>query len=385
MSKKDVRRTAFSVQRTASSVQHTACTVFLAAVMALPGSLHSQSTADLEAEVRRLEAEVILARQEEDSLQAARELSEMTRFVRVEAGGLRVFTVAELREQVEAAGGMAWAVLREIYQDSVAVPLRAFPISILLRPKEDSIARQVWYPSGTRLVFVTGDDDARAVAIRLLAQVIQELWLHQDEELRTWLKSPPGVTTDLSPAFSNAYLDLATSASPVAQRCLRNVRECLEALGLARPADPAREWYNPAGRRRLVLQLAQFFQVGESRPAFDRCVLGQDQACLTLLRGVPDLIPGSLLPPTRLTFLRVALENGGANSYPVLLASRGGSMLSRLQEASDGSVERSVAEWHRQVVAARPHPTSMAHGQTFAALGWSALLLGFALRSSRWR
>jgi hypothetical protein len=354
-------------------------------VIALPGDLHSQTTRDLEVEVRRLEQEVALARQEDDSLRAVREAREMARFVRLQAGGLHLFTLPQLRERVAAAGNLAWDVLRRIYQDSVSAPLRTFPLSVVLKPEEDSLARSIWYPTGTRLVFVTEDDDTRGVAINLLAQVIQELWQRQDQELRDWMKSPPGVTTDLSAAFSNAYLDLATSASPIAQRCLEDAGECLEALGLARPADPASEWYSPAGRRQLVIQLAQFFQVGEQRQSYDRCVAGQDRACLDLLRAVPDLIPGSLMPPTRLTFLRVVLENGGAGSYPVLLAANGESLTARLRQVSGGNIERSIADWHGRVVAARPRPTSVRDGQALAAAGWSVLLLAFALRSSRWR
>ena len=353
--------------------------------LGLPNGMRAQTAGEMAAEVRRLEAEVALAREEEDSLRAVREAREMARFVRLQAGGLHLFTIPQLRERAEAAGRLAWGVLRETFQDSVAVPLRTFPISVVLRPEEDSVARNIWYPTGTRLVFVMEDDDVRGVAINLLAQVIQELWQRQDQELRNWMKSPPGVTTDLGPAFSNAYLDLATSASPVAQRCLVDAGKCLEALGLARPADPAGEWYGPAGRRQLVVQLASFFQIGESRQSFDRCVSGHDQQCLNLLRTIPELIPGSLMPPTRLTFLRVVLENGGPGSYPALLASTGDSLTARLQRASGGSVERSVVEWHHRVVAARPRPTSMRRGQAFAAAGWSALLLALALRSSRWR
>ena len=367
-------------------MQGAGCRVTLVAMLwVLPGQLHSQTTRELEAEVRRLEGEVELARQEEDSLRAVREAREMSRFVQFQAGGLHLFTLPPLRERVEAAGKLAWDILREIYQDSVAIPLRTFPVSVVLKPEEDSLARQIWYPAGTRLVFVNEDDDVRGTATNLLAQVIQELWLRQDQDLRNWMRSPPGVTTDLGPAFSNAYLDLATSASPIAQRCLKDANACPEALGLARPADPAGDWYSPAGRRQLVVRLAQFFQLGESRQSYDRCVTGQDQACLNLLRTVPDLIPGSLLPPTRLTFLRVALEDGGPGSYSILLASNGETISARLQKASGGSVERSVAEWHRRVVAARPRPTSVRRGQAFAAVGWSALLLVFALRSSRWR
>jgi hypothetical protein len=252
-------------------------------------------------------------------------------------------------------------------------------------PSADSLVRQVWYPSGTRPVLVAEDEDARGLATSLLSQVIQELWLRQDSELRDWLKSPPPLTTDLSPALANAYVDLATSASPIAQRCLEHADHCLEALGLDHPADPAAAWYSPSGRRLLARNLSQFFQVGESRQAYDRCLAGSDRHCLALLRTVPDLIPSSLLPPTRLTFLRVVLENGGPASYPVLLASSGKPLKARLESASGGNIERSVAEWHRLVIAARPVPTAIRRGQSLAALGWTSLLLVLALRSSRWR
>ena len=367
-----------------SNVQRAGCSVILAAMMALPGSLHSQSTADLEAEVRRLESEVTLARAEEDSLRAVQEAREMARFARIQTGGLHILTLPQFRAQVEAAGTLAWSVLEETYQDSVAALLRTFPISILPKPPEDSLRRNIWYPAGTRLVFVE-NENVRGLATSVLSQVIQELWLRQDQNLREWMKSPPPVTTDLRDAFTHAYIDLATSASPIAQRCLEDAGKCLEALGLSRPVDPAASWYSPAGRRRLVIDLSRLFLVGESRETYDRCLAGSDQHCGELLHNIPDLIPGSLLPPTRLTFLRIVLENGGPGSYPALLASRGMPLKSRLESAAGGSVERAVAEWHKRVIAARPSPTTIRRRQSLATVGWTALLLVLALRSSRWR
>jgi hypothetical protein len=81
----------------------------------------------------------------------------------------------------------------------------------------------------------------------------------------------------------------------------------------------------------------------------------------------------------------VVLETGGPASYPVLLASSGKPLKARLESASGGNIERSVAEWHRLVIAARPVPTAIRRGQSLAALGWTSLLLVLALRSSRWR
>jgi hypothetical protein len=354
-------------------------------LMAVPGHLHGQIARDLEAEVRRLEIEVERARFVEDSLREVQEEREIARFIRLKTGGLELLTIPPLREQAEAAGHLAWTVLAATYQDSVATLLRSFPLSILPQPAAGSAAGVAWYPRGTRLVFARGDDDARGLATSILSQVIQELWLRQDQELRDWMKSPPPVTTDLSSAFVNAYIDLATSASPMAQRCLEQAGSCLEALGLSRPADPAATWYSPGSRKRLVQDLSQYFQVGEFRDAYDQCLAGSDQHCTELLRKVPDRIPSGVLPPTRLTFLRIVLENGGAGAYPLLLATTGEPLPRRLQSAAGGSLEQSVTEWHRRVLEARPVPTTIRRGQSLAAIGWTALLLVLALRSSRWR
>jgi hypothetical protein len=252
-------------------------------------------------------------------------------------------------------------------------------------PADDSLARQAWYPPGTRPVFVAPTESERGLATSLLSQVIQELWLRQDRPLQEWLKSPPPITTDISDAFANAYIDLATSSSPVAQHCLEDAGSCLEALGLARPPDPAASWFSPAARRRKVLELKQHFQVGELRRPYDRCVGGSDQHCLALLHQVPDLVASGLLPPTRVTFLGVVLETGGPGSYPVLLASDDTPLLVRFESASGGRIEAAVREWHRRVLAARPAPTTIHRGQSLAAIGWTVLLLVLGLRSSRWR
>ncbi len=368
------------------SVQRAGCRVLLlAALVILPATLQGQSAGELEARVRRLEGEVAQARREEDSLRALEADRAMARFIRVRSGGLELLTIAELGETVEQGGRMAWDVLSLTYQDSVAAILRQYPISVLPKPPTDSPPGRVWFPPHTRLVFATEEDPVRGLAISLLAQVSQDLWLHQDQALRDWMKSPPPITTDLSGAFAAAYLDLATSAAPVAQRCLTDSRACGEALALARPADPAAEWYSPAGRRQLVVQLSAFLQPGESRQSYDRCVEGSDQDCLALLRGVPDLIPSSLLPPTRTTFLRVVLEHGGPGSYPVLLSSAGQPMEARFRRSSGLAREQVLADWHQRVIAARPPPTTMRGGQAFAAVAWSVILLSFGLRSSRWR
>ena len=369
------------------SLHGAGCRVALFFVLAtLPSSAEGQTARELEVRVRGLEQEVVLAQRAEDSLRAIREAREMARFIRFRVGGLELVTVSELRSLVEAAGETAWNVLAQTYQDSIAAILRTFPIAVLSRPPDDSLVRQVWYPKGTRLVFVAEDGGPTPVAAAsLLAQVTQELWLRLDRDLQDWLKSPPLISTDVRNGFAHAYLDLATSASPIAQRCLADAGHCMDALALSRPLDPAAEWYSPAGRRGLVLQLGQPFRVGDSRQSYDRCQTGSDQDCLALLREIPDQIPGVLLPQTRMSFLRVVLENGGANSYPVLLDSRGRRIRERFEAASSGKVDQSVAEWHRRVVGARPRPTTVKQGQAMAALGWAALLLVLALRSSRWR
>jgi len=356
--------------------------IMLAALAA--DEVQGQTGGELEAEVRRLEREVALAQQEEDSIRAIEDQQAIARFIRVPVGGLELLTLPEFRTVVEEAGKITWEVLSLTYQDSIAVILREFPISVVRRPPEDSAVGRVRYPRNTRLVFAPENAVARDLATSLLAQITQEIWLKQDPGLREWMKAPPPVTTDLSGAFSAAYLDLATSSSPVAQRCLLAASACAEALGLARPSDPAADWYTPGGRRQLVVRLSQSFQAGETRQPFDRCITGSDRDCLALLRDVPELIPGTLLAPTRTTFLRVALEKGGPGSYPVLLASSGQPIQDRMAQPS-GSLEKSVGEWRRRVIAARPAATTIHPGQAGAALGWTALLVAIALRSSRWR
>ena len=369
-----------------NNVQSAGCRVLILALLVLlPIEMHSQTAAELEERVRQLEHEITLAKMEDDSLRAIEQGRAMARFIRVQAGGLELFTVAELRETAEQAGRLAWEVLSRTYQDSVGVILRSFPLSILPKPPEDSTRARVWYPPNTRLVFATEEDPVRGLAMSLLAQVSQDLWLRQDQDLRDWMKSPPPITTDVSGAYGAAYLDLATSAAPVAQRCLTDVRACGEALGLARPADPARDWYSPAGRRYLVTQLSGFFQPAESRQSYDRCITGSDPDCLALLREVPDHIPSTLLPPTRVTFLRVALEHGGAGSYLALLSSAGQPMEARLRQAAATPTGPLLEDWHRRVIAARPPPAQMSRGHAMAIIGWTAVLLTFALRSSRWR
>lgn len=371
-----------------NNVQGAGCraTLLLLLLLAtLPADALGQTAVDLAEDVRRLEHEVALARQEEDSARAKEGQQAIARFGRVQVGGLQLLTIPELRITVEAAGKIAWDVLSATYHDSIAVILRGFPISIVRQPPRDSNFGKIIYPHQSRLVFVPEEDPVRGLATALLAQITQELWLGQDEELRNWMKSPPPVTPDLSQAFSAAYLDLATSASPIGQRCLSDTGACREALGLGRPSEPAAAWYSPIGRRQLVTQMSHLFQVGESRQSYDRCVTGSDRDCLFLLRDVPELIPSPLLPPTRATFLRVAMEKGGPGSYPVLLASRGQPMEARFRQASGTDSDQLVQEWHRRVLAARPPPTTIRSGQALAAMGWTAVLLTLALRSSRWR
>ena len=375
------------MSNTGNSVPSAGCRVALLIVLAaLPANdARGQTGGELEAEVRRLEHEVTLAEQEDDSIHAIEDRQAIARFVRVPVGGLELLTLPELRTIVEEAGKITWEVLSLTYQDSIAVILREFPISVVRQPRQDSTVGRVLYPRNTRLVFAPENEVAGDLATSLLAQITQEIWLNQDEGLREWMKAPPSIATDLSGAYSAAYLDLVTSASPIAQRCLAQVEACLEALGLERPADPAADWYSPGGRRQLVIQFSQNFQIGESRQSYDRCITGSDRDCLTLLRDVADLIPGTLLPPTRTTFLRVALENGGPGSYPVLLASAGQPIALRLAQTSGASIAVSVREWHGRVIAARPSPTTIRGSQALAAIGWTAVLVSVALRSSRWR
>jgi hypothetical protein len=282
---------------------------------------------------------------------------------------------------VQQAAALAWPVIERFYGPA-AEAFRHRPF-LLNAVDPDSAAGSPTLRPG---LLVTWDLDASRLAALLcsLADLSAE-----DPALREWLGGPL-LPPDSSPAsrLGGAYVQLVTAHSIVARRCLTgDPAACRLALTLDSADDPARRWYGPDGRRQIVVtDFATAFDRGARQAAWSACRDGSDSTCLELLHSLP---PGSIPEPldyaSRRTFLEVARQVGGPETFQRLFATPSGPMGARLAAATRVSEDSLVLRWRSAVLAARPRSVSLPPWEAWLALGWVGVFAACGLRSSRWR
>src|SRR5262249_26971783 len=112
---------------------------------------------------------------------------------------------------------------------------------------------------------------------------INQLTQHLGREFTAWLGTTLSTDTVTSSAWAATRLALVSSRASVARGCYGGkASDCVAVLGLRPSKDPYVDWYAAASRRDAVLQFRDF---ALARNAYDRCLAGEDAACLLALRA----------------------------------------------------------------------------------------------------
>jgi len=346
--------------------------------------LTAQSTAQLEARVRRLEAK-------EKVLQDSVELIERERFERYPR---RYFTVAGITFGVPVE--VADAAEQALKGDEAA--WRARYGSALALLANDTLSFLVDAPTGT-------DDPSFTVSWRFADQRGETNILSDEELILRWVTTVPASvlrrweTSLLGPPMREwlkgaapplgsvgddrlARSDLLFSRSGPARRCLEgSMRDCERALALKEGADPYTEWYDPAD----LAAMARDASYGRAPGRASCAATGELEACRSAFGGNTE----RLLPPTRTevrgSLYLYAIQAGGSEALARLHADSTRSPARQLEVASGMSIDSLVAGWHSALVSQRPGTGP--DGGVFAltvALLWSVVLLALFAWRFRW-
>ena len=307
----------------------------------------------------------------------------------VQAGSLRLFVEASLRSRVEPAARVAAA----------RVEAEAGPAAARLT-KRWVIVRQLTDSTPDSIVVATAEGPKSPESLQIWGAPDDSLltvWIHNDamhlvaaeipKAFKEWLYAellPDSVNTV---QWTNTRLVLVSSYSTVAHRCYSgDIPACSIGLRLTEVSDPVMEWYDDAGRRRVVSAWLESRRYDRRRPEWDqaeRCGAGADAACIAALRqwrGLEDPVP----PGERMILAKLAVQMGGPGAYERILSATG-TPAQRLAAAAGVPIDSVLRVWQRRVHDTRLPSEDFSVTIAATSLAWILACGALSLRSSRWR
>ena len=296
----------------------------------------------------------------------------------IRAGALVVYTVPAFRARARIATDSAWLILMRIFGRSAALA-GGTPLLLESSVERDS-SSLVGIVNGSPVQLPTGTPVAQ-VTRGLINVIGPMIYSHADGELKRWLPWIYGDTI-IQLDLETAYEELAASPWSANRGCFGgSLVACRRALGITQ-SDPATGWYDAPDRRYYVAHVL----LSASSAARDCIRDGDDQACIASLKRAPG---GAPQPPmgvvARQFLVALAINAGGAEAYDRLTAHADEPIETRLSAAAGMPIDTLVSRWRAAIVAARPITVAADARAAWAAVAWGVLLMGIALRSSRWR
>jgi len=335
----------------------------------------AQDTAEYRELVERLaERAQTLARTESSTVRGA----ERGRLDTLTVGRLTLLFPPQRRALVETVGRTAWDSLAAAFgADTTALQRHVITLG---------------GPGGFRIPEWTGGQ-ATGPRADLEFAVGVVLGTVRDTEARRfhgdpWFRDAVRVMFLAEPRLQDeaVYEELATKPWRVVRACYDgDLAECDSALAVSSDAATTALRYTPEERRRIVGREREVITSLRSAAGTAQCVEARvDSACVDVMRRF-YLTEQPLSPLARATLMRTAFTLGGDGSYARLLASDEPEFLARLAAVAGVTPETLLAEWHRQILAARPKSMMLTRISGWIAFLWAAAFAVAATRSSRWR
>lgn len=297
----------------------------------------------------------------------------------VKAGDLMVIADYPDSIPLREAARRAWAILASTYAGHATL-LVSQPIRL-----------SVMFSDRSRITEVS----ARRVPRNVTAEELERTLLgmagqpHLDSRFSSWLGNTVQPVFDTGVTRANVYVHLVTAGSIAARGCFEGrLPACVTALQLGEDSDFFLAAFDAAERREVVAGTSARGRIEPAElPVYTRCVDDRvDSACVAFLRALGRVqVPRPLTFEARNLLVSTALEMGGTGGYDRLTADSTASVIDRLSYAAGTPIDRVVATWRSNVLAARPPRSDVPVRDALLALGWVGLLACGAVRSTRWR
>jgi hypothetical protein len=239
-----------------------------------------------------------------------------------------------------------------------------------------------------------GVPSSREIGVSLATVDRSDMNVLLPRSVRQWLNSQLAAR-DPATLWPAIYVSLATSATTISRSCLLgSIKACRQTLAIDRAADPLTEWYSPTARHAMVAPLRVKHDdiarnIDQRAPGLIGSCLDarQDAACTRIVRewfGV--LSYGDPLQSSigREGLLIAALEFPGARGVPALSGKGELGLEESLRAMAGADVDQVVEAWLARVRAAEPETVQSMPSVLLAALLWTLVAGGLALRGSRW-
>jgi hypothetical protein len=297
----------------------------------------------------------------------------------VRAGDLMI--IADYPDSIPlvAAATRAWSILSTTY-GSQATSLVAQAIRLTVMFSNRQMMRST---AGRRVPRNVTVEELERTLLGMAGQP------RVDARFSRWLGNTPHPVFDTAADRASVYVQLVTAGSTAATSCFSgSITGCAAALQLAEDSEFYLTVYDAAERRAAVAG-ARSRDVLEptARATYAHCVDdAADSACIDFLRGITlPQIPQPLTFEARNLLVSTTEVMGGPGAYDRLMADTTAPVITRLERAANAPIDKVVATWRANIIAARPRATHVPARDVLLAVGWTGIIAFGAIRSTRWR
>jgi hypothetical protein len=229
------------------------------------------------------------------------------------------------------------------------------------------------------------EEDPESIAYVFLRAASATVGAQSPSRIVNWVSGNIPIAPDVDEKvdWASMRLVMVSSASHLGRSCyLGDIRACRVFLELDAVIDPIRELYDAPGRRRRVSYeegLARRY----SAAATDRCLVGNDDACVSVMQGMYGLTVLSS-PYMRTSVVIHALRLGGPRAAERLLLTPG-KPADALAAAAKMPLDSLLKDWQAHLDESNAAGSNVPWAVAISSIAWMALCVFLALRGSRWR
>ena len=231
----------------------------------------------------------------------------------------------------------------------------------------------------------SSEGDPESIAYVFIRAASAGIGAKAESKVIAWANGniPIAPNVDEKTDWASMRLVMVSSASHLGHACYSgDIRACRIFLGLDQVADPIHELYDASGRRRIVS-----YELGGARLfapiATDRCLAGNDEACVSVMRGLYNITVLSS-PYMRTSLVAHALRLGGSHAAERLLLTPGEPGVA-LAAAAKMPLDSLVADWQSHLDEGGGATGNVPWTIAISSIAWVGLFVFLALRGSRWR